>query len=444
MKCFLLVVWLCVGSALPAFGHLFKTTEFTLSNGMPVVVIENHKAPLIKHMVWYKAGAVDEIRGKGGVAHLLEHLMFRGTKLMKKDEFNRQMDEMGAEHNAFTSFDVTVYHQLADINKLEALMAMEADRMRNLAFDAKDFAAEQKIVYQERQQVVENNPAAPFNERLNLLLWGNSPYGQPITGQNDEIMALTFNDARDFYAQYYAPNNAFLVLSGDIEPTLARKLAEKYYGKLPAAEIERAVPKAQTEVFKSTLEMALPNIKTTKTVQKFLLPPRKDLVGSYFDYMVLAEYLGGGETSALYQDLVVEQQAAVSVAADFYYLSRGNCVFSFSARPNEEEKFNWAWFMQIFDDAVAQAMHSLTAEELEKVKRKMIADLVYVNDNPEDAAYWVGYSLAVGLTLDEVENFVEGIQGVSLDGVKKAYDQLMAAPRVDGLLKPQETAEAAQ
>jgi len=119
-------------------------------------------------------------------------------------------------------------------------------------------------------------------------------------------------------------------------------------------------------------------------------------------------------------------------------------VFSFSARPNEEEKFNWAWFMQIFDDAVAQAMHSLTAEELEKVKRKMIADLVYVNDNPEDAAYWVGYSLAVGLTLDEVENFVEGIQGVSLDGVKKAYDQLMAAPRVDGLLKPQETAEAAQ
>lgn len=438
MKRFLVIALLWLGSVFPAFAGLFKATEFTLNNGMQVVVVENHKAPLIKHMVWYKVGAVDEIRGKGGVAHLLEHLMFRGTKLVKGKEFNQKLDELGAEHNAFTSFDMTVYHQLADISKLEALMALEADRMHNLAFNQKAFDAEQKIVYQERQQVVENNPASAFNERFNLLLLGNSPYGQPITGQNDEIMALTYDDARDFYEQYYAPNNAILVLSGDIEPQLAHELAEKYYGKLPSAAIDREEPKEVKDMFKTTLEMSLPNIQAPKMVQKFLLPNYKKLTGTYFDYLVLAEYLGGGETSALYQDLVFEQEVALSVDVNYHYLTRGNSVFSISLRPNSEESFNRVWYVQILDDAVTQAMNNLTEKELEKVKRKMTADLVYINDNPEDVAYWIGYALAIGFKLEDVEGFIDGIKNVTLEGVQEAYRQVKSAAQVEGILLPEE------
>ena len=214
-------------------AKLFNAQEFMLPNGMQVAVIENHKAPLIKHMVWYRIGSVDEDFGKGGSAHLLEHLMFRGTSKVPDADFNHIMDNLGVVSNAFTNYDVTTYHQFADISKLEALMALEADRMQNLNFNDQAFAAEQKIVLQERKQVVENDPESAFDERLNLILWGNSPYSRPITGTEDEIMALSAADIYKFYYQYYAPNNAILVLSGDIDVKTAKKLAEKYYDISP-------------------------------------------------------------------------------------------------------------------------------------------------------------------------------------------------------------------
>src|SRR5574344_2001722 len=175
-------------------ADLFKAEEFFLYNGMQVVVVENHKSPIIKHMVWYKTGAIDEEYGKGGSAHFLEHLMFRGTKGVEDGQFNRIMHENGADSNAFTSYDMTTYHQFADISRLEVLMALEADRMQNLNFDENAFGKEKKVIYQERKQVVENNPASVFNERFNLMLWGNLPYGHPITGLADEILALTYQD----------------------------------------------------------------------------------------------------------------------------------------------------------------------------------------------------------------------------------------------------------
>ena len=440
MKKLLRTLILCMLPILPATAALFKTSEFVLDNGLQVVVIENHKAPLIKHMVWYKAGAVDEIRGKGGIAHLLEHLMFRGTLKNKDGEFNRLMDTLGAESNAFTGHNVTAYHEFADVSTLEALMAAEADRMHELAFDQKAFDTEQKVVFQERQQVVENNPAAPFNERMNLLLWGISPYGQPVTGQNDEIMALSYEDARDFYALYYAPNNAILVLSGDIEPDLARQLAEKYYGKLPTSDVKRTVPAEVTEHYTATLEMALPNIQAVKTEQAFLLPNYQTLKETMYDYAVLAEYLGGGETSALYKDLVLKQQKVVGVAADYHYVTRGNSVFRLVSLPRADEEFDKAQNAVLLQEAMAQAMQNLTVGELEKVKRKMTADLVYLNDNPEDAAYLVGSMLANGFSLTDVEN----IQKVTLEGVQKAYHHLLQASSVYGVLLPEKMKGAAQ
>lgn len=433
----LLLVAFSVVFTVSAQAKLLKTTEFTLNNGMPVVVIENHKAPIVKHMVWYKIGAADEAYGKGGVAHLLEHLMFRGTRGVPDGEFNRWMNELGADSNAFTGHDVTVYHQFADINKLEALMALEADRMQNLAFDEKAFAAEQKIVYQERKQVIENNPSSAFYERMNLLLWGNSPYGQPVTGQNDEIMALTYEDAYDFYNKYYVPNNAILILSGDIEPSLAKKLAEKYYGKLPFRQIEHNAPKEVKSLFSETLEMALPDVQTSRAVWQYLLPNRESLQDAVYDFEVLAEYLGGGETSALYRDLVVEQQSAVAVTADFHYVTRGNGVFKFQLIPDAKEPTDKMLLQESMLTVLENAMANLTEQELEKAKRKMLADLVYVNDNPNDAAYWVGYMMANGFSLEDVENYANKIKNVSLDGVQKAYENLLKAPVVFGLLLPE-------
>ncbi len=415
--------------------ELFKAEEFSLENGLRVVVIENHKAPLIKHMIWYNAGAVDEKYGKGGSAHLLEHLMFRGTKKVKDGEFNSVMHENGVDSNAFTSYDMTVYHEFADVSRLEALMALEADRMQNLNFDEKAFAAEQKIVFQERKQVVENNPSAPFGERLNILLWGNSPYGHPVTGLADEIMSLTAEDVRDFYQSYYAPNNAVLVMAGDINVPTAKKLAEKYYGKIPAREIIKQKIAAENVKFNERLKMKLPQITTPKLVYKYLLPDTETLNDKIYDYMVLAEYLGGGQTSVLYRELVENQRIAVGVSADYSFNASANSVFSLSAIPASQTTM--LALKIAMREARAEALQNLTVEKLEKVKKKMVADLVFANDNPEDAAYWLGYMLTNGFSLAEALNYADKINAVTMDGVLQAAKEVfLNSSEVEGELFP--------
>ena len=419
----------------PAKAGLFKATEFELSNGMRGVVVENHKAPIVKHMVWYQVGAVDETPEQHGLAHLLEHLMFRGTTHTADGEFNRIVNELGAESNAFTGYDVTAYHQFADISRLEALMALEADRMKNLNLLQKHFDAEQKIVFQERKQVVENNPAAPFNERLMMMLYGNSRYGRPIGGYDTDINNLTLAQTKKFYKDFYAPNNAILILSGDIDTETAKTLAEKYYGNIPPKKIKHQKPDTEITAFKTTLTMALPNIQSIKITDKYLLPNYQHLQGNIYDYAVLAEYLGGGETSALYRDLVLDQKVALGVSVDFHFVSRGNCTFSIYMLPTEGLTPEDA--RVLLYEAVESAMSKLTAEKVKQVQRKMTADLVYVNDNPEDAAYWIGYMLSSGFNLKDVENYAENIEKVTLKDVKQAYQNVLNASVVAGTLLPQ-------
>lgn len=415
---------------------LFKAEEFTLENGLHCVVIQNHKAPIVKQMVWYKVGAVDELRGRGGSAHLLEHLMFRGTQKVKDGEFNRILSENGAQSNAFTSYDVTAYHQFADVSRLEVLMALEADRMQNLNFDEEAFKAEQKIVFQERKQVVENNPAAPFSERLSRIFWGNSPYGHPITGLSSEIMALTYDDVRQFYEKYYAPNNAVLVLAGDIDTETARALAQKYYGGIPARPAERTAPELVSDKFSEILTMRLPQITTPKLFYRYMLPKYNAVKGSFYDYLVLAEYLGGGQTSALYRDLVIRHKASVSVAANYQFVSGGNSVFSVSLVP--AEGYDIRQVEHLLRTSLATALQNLTEKKVDKVKRKMLADLVFANDNPEDAAYWVGYMMANGFTLKEILDYENGIEAVTLNGIKEAYAEVFEnSARVEGILLPE-------
>ena len=415
---------------------LFKAEESTLNNGLKCVIIENHKAPLVQQMLWYKAGSVDEEKGKGGSAHLLEHLMFRGTKYAKDGEFNRIMEKYGVSDNAFTSHDVTSYYQFADVSKLEILLALEADRMANLNFDEKAFEAERKIVYQERMQRVENNPSSPFYERMDLILWGNSPYARPVTGLPDEILALKHEDMMNFYRKFYSPSNAVLVLSGDITAEEVRPLIEKYYGSIEAYPVKHAVSPADLRPFNETLEMALPKISAVKVTMRYLLPDHTVLKDKIYDYLVLAEYLGGGTTSALYKDLVLEQEKALSVSASYRFVSRGESVFSFGEVPQYEGEFDREETLTTLRQAADEAVKNLTEKKLEQVKHKMSADLVFVNDEPQSAAEWAGAMLSVGFDLREVQDYEERLNAVTLQGVKKAYEELKKAPQVSGILLP--------
>lgn len=428
-------------AAVCLFAHtaravLFKAEEFTLDNGLQCVVIENHKAPLVMQMLLYKAGSVDEKAGKGGSAHLLEHLMFRGTKSAKDGEFNRITEKYGASDNAFTSHDVTAYHQFADVRYLEIFMALEADRMENLDFDDKAFEAEKKIVYQERMQRIENDPSSPFYEKTDSVLWGDSPYGRPVTGRPQEILGLTSKDITDFYRKYYAPGNAVLVLAGDITAAEARPLVEKYYGGIKPREVKHEENSVQMTPFKTSLTVSLPAVTTAKIYNRCLLPEPKVLKDKVYDFAVLREYLGGGSTSALYKELVLNRKTALGVGAFFNFVTRGESVFGLSEVPqNGTDASEEAKNLQKAADKVVV---ELTEEKLAKTKRKMLADLVFVNDNPETGAEWAGLMLAAGYTLDEVQNYEQKLNAVTLQGVKKAYEMLKSAPCVRGVLLPQE------
>lgn len=444
MNKFILLALFIFGMCQAADAETFKADEFMLDNGLRVVVVENHKAPLVKQMLWYQVGAVDEFRGRGGSAHLLEHILFRGTKKVSGKEFNRIMEQNGAVSNAFTGYNVTAYHQFADVSRLEVLMALEADRMQNLKISEDDFEAERKIVFQERKQVVENNPASPFGERLRQMLWGTSPYGQPITGLPEDIMALKFDETLDFYHKYYAPNNAILVLSGDIDSATARKLTEKYYGKLEKRPVEREQPEVQTEHFEQTLKMQLPKITAPKISITYLLPDHQNLVGSIYDYMVLAEFLGDGETSELYRELVLKRKTALGVSASYNYISRANTTFGISMTPDASVEFSPEKSVEDLQAALKKGMNNLTAERLEQIKRKMLADLVFTNDNPETAAYWIGYMLSLGFSLDEVQNYADRINNVTLEGVKNAFAAVEKASKVVGILLPSDEQDGGQ
>lgn len=420
----------------PANAKLFGAENFFLDNGLQVIVIPNHKAPIVKQMLWYKAGAVDEESGRGGTAHLLEHLMFRGTDKVKGSRLNDILEQNGAESNAFTSLDYTAYHQSLDISKLELAMALEADRMQNLKITPKDFELERDIVFQERKQVVENNPAAPFSESYRRLLWQEHPYGRTVSGTSEEIKSLKIEDVKKFYKDYYSPDNAVLILSGDIDTATAKVLAEKYYGKIKprALASKKEFPKIN-ENLRASLKMELPQINAERLVRTYIAPSYNTDKKEIYNLSVFSKYLGEGETSELYKSLVLDKKLALSVSSDYDFASRSYGRFSISALPAEgvsPEDLNKA-----IDEELAKAVNGLNIDKVNKTKDKMLAGLVYLQDNPFEAASIVGGMAAVGMTVDDIEKHADNIRKVSYQNVKKAANKLFSSSaRIDGILSP--------
>ncbi len=436
-KCkFLFLLLLLFPLAVNAKG-LFGAEEFYLANGMRVIVVPNHRVPVVKHMVWYKNGASDENIGKGGTAHLLEHLMFRGTKDVSGQKFNIMMEENGAESNAFTGQDMTAYHQFLDVSRLELAMLLEADRMVNLQFDNDAFVAERDIVFQERKQRVDNNPVGKFREALNRILWQQHPYSRPITGTDKEIRSLTQKDVSDYYKKYYVPNNAVLILAGDIDVNKARDLATKYYGDLKSREIEETNWPDVSEKFSATLDMQDEKISGVRILRAYIAPSFMKNPENVYDLQVLAAYMGGGDTSKLYKKLVLEQKKLLSISVDYDPVSRSYGIFSISMIPNNGVSSDEA--LKELDKAWQEALSELDEQELDKIKRKLSAGLVYLKDNPEDAAYVVGSMAISGMSLEDIESQEQKIKNVELQRLLNSAKYLVASTsNVTGILRPKE------
>lgn len=416
---------------------MFGAGEFYLNNGMRVLVIPNHRVPIVKHMLWYKTGAADEEIGKGGIAHLLEHLMFRGTKKVSADKFNQLMEENGAESNAFTGMEVTAYHQLSDVSRLELAMALEADRMNNLNIDDIAFIRERGIVFEERKQLIDNNPIARFREKINKVLWQEHPFGRPVTGTDEEILKLTKADAEKFYNDFYAPNNAVLVICGDIDIKTARVLAEKYYANLPIKNIKETKLPNLKNGFRAKIVLSDAEVRSMRIIKVYTAPSLAKNKDAVYPLQILAHYMGGGESSKLYKKLVLEDKKALAVSVDYDPVSKDYGVFQVSMVPVGGLDADEA--IKILENAWDEAIKELDTDEVEKIKHKLLAGLVYLRDNPEDAAYIVGAMACAGAGLDDIENQEQLLRQVRKKQVIDALKSLeQSASQVVGVLLPED------
>jgi len=305
----LAAVLLPLALSLPAArAQVFEPETAMLDNGMQVVVITNERLPVVSHMVWYRVGGADEPRGRSGIAHFLEHLMFKGTTNAPEGEFSEAIRRVGGQENAFTSYDYTAYFQNVPVSALEEMMRFEADRMVNLDLEESDIGPERDVILEERRSRVDNNPAALFREQVQAATYLHYPYRIPLIGWQHEMAELGLDDALAFYERWYAPGNAILVVSGDVTLAEVMPMAERTYGRIPAREIaprERAVEPPQLAARR--LDMTSDQVAEPSFSRRYLAPGYLWGEREYaYPLQVLAEILSGGATSRLYRALVVE------------------------------------------------------------------------------------------------------------------------------------------
>jgi zinc protease len=405
---------------------------------MVVVVVPNHRVPIVSHMVWYKVGAADEVPGKSGLAHMLEHLMFKGTPTVPPGEFSKIVARNGGRDNAFTSSDYTGYFQNVAADRLELVMRMEADRMVNLTLDDDNFRTERAVVQEERRSRVANNPGARLAEQMEAMLFLNSPYHRPVIGWDSEIAALTREDALAFYRRWYAPNNAVLVVAGDVDVATVRPLAEKYYGGLaradtpPRIRTQEPPPEAARRVTISD-----PRVTQPSWSRIYLAPSQRAGETRLAQPLeVLAEIVGGGSTSILYRALVVEQNLAANADAFYDPVAVDLTTFRIGVVPRPgvtPERVEAA-----VDRELARiAKGEIPDGEVERAKTRLRAGVVYARDSLHTGARVLGEALTVGLAVDDVESWPDRVGAVTAAQVAEAAARLLdARGSVTGLLVP--------
>ncbi len=400
---------------------VFNPESFTLKNGMQVVVIPNHRAPIVTHMVWYKVGSADEPRGKSGIAHFFEHLMFKATKNLKSGEFSKTVARNGGRDNAFTSFDYTGYHQNVAVDRLPIVMKLEADRMRNLIIDKVQIEPERQVVLEERRSRTDNSPAAKLGEQINAALFINYPYRDPVIGWDHEIRGLTVEDLRTFYDAWYRPNNAILVVAGDITAEKLRPLAEKYYGGIEAKPVPPRI-RAQEPPHNAARRVILKDARVRQpSWRRLYLAPSLSYGDRKHVYPleVLAQILGGGATSRLYRSLVVDKKLAISAGAFYDGDDLGPSRFGFYASPRPG--ITMKKLEDAMDGEIAQLMDmGVTKKDVARAIATMQAEAIYARDSSGAGARVLGSALASGHTIEDVESWPDRIGNVTAAAINKA------------------------
>lgn len=420
-----------------------RATQFKLANGMEVVVIPDHRAPVATHMVWYRVGAADEQWGKSGIAHFLEHLMFKGTEKIPPGEFSKIVARNGGEDNAFTGHDATSYFQRVAKDRLPLVMEMEADRMANLRLAKDDVLTERKVILEERRSRVDNSPSNILNEQMMAALYQSHPYGVPIIGWEHEISELDRTDATDFYERYYAPNNAILVVAGDVEPAEVKALAEKTYGKLKAHDerVRAARPREPRHAAPVRVTLQDPRAGSA-IVQRFYIAPSYASAekGEAEALDLLMKIAGSGNTSRLYKKLVVEEKKAADAGGWFGGSGLDSDRIGVYALAAQGVPIGDA---EAAMDAVLEDIreNGVTQEELDRARNSFIADLTYGSDNQTTLARRYGWALAVGRSIQDVENWSVELENVTVEDIKRVANKYLNLDQsVTGILLPGKTA----
>ena len=405
-------------------GALAQTTvtserpaSFTLKNGLQVVVIPDHRTPVVTQMIWYKVGSADETPGKSGLAHFLEHLMFKGTSKHPVGEFSQTVLRVGGNENAFTSTDYTGYFQRVPREQLARMMEFEADRMTGLILKDENVLPERDVVLEEFNMRVANNPDARLTEQIMAALYLNHPYGRPVIGWRQEIEKLDREDALAFYKRFYAPNNAILVIAGDVDANDVRPMVEKNFADIPtqpAIPAKRLRPQEPVPAAPRTVTLSDPRVEQPGLRRYYLVPSASTAAAGESPALdVLAQLMGGGSNSYLYRTLVI------SAGAGYQGTALDPSQFSISVTPRPGVEFSQ--IEEAIDKVIAEiAQNPARAEDLERVKTQLIAEAIYAQDNQATLARWYGGALTTGLSIDDIRSWPDRIRAVTAEQVREA------------------------
>jgi zinc protease len=398
-----------------------EVTSFTLDNGMEVVVIEDHRAPVVVHMVWYRIGSADEPVGASGVAHYLEHLLFKATDKLESGEFSATVAANGGSDNAFTSYDYTAYFQRVAADRLELMMDMESNRMNNLVLTERDIETERQVVLEERNQRTENNPNALAREQFRAALYQNHRYGVPIIGWKHEMEQLELEDALDFYDLYYSPNNAILIVAGDVYPDEVKALAEQYYGVIPAESDlpERIRPEEPPQRAERRITFVDPRVSQPYVTRSYLAPERDSGAQEEAAALVyLSELLGGSPfTSDLGIALQFETQTAVFAGTGYSGNSLDDTSFSVTVAPSEGVTLSEA--EAAMDQVIADFLADpIDPERIERIRSQVRASEIYAKDDVSGLARRYGAGLTQGLTIEDIQAWPDVLQAVTEEDIK--------------------------
>jgi zinc protease len=403
-----------------------NTHEFKLGNGMRIIVQEDHRSPVVVSQVWYRAGSIDEVNGKTGVAHVLEHMMFKGTKTIKPGQFSRIIAAAGGRENAFTGRDYTAYFQQLEKSQLPLSIKMEADRMNNLVLTEEEFSKEIKVVMEERRWRTEDQAQSQVYEQFNATVYRAHPYGRPIVGWMNDLENMVAADAKEWYDTWYAPNNALLVVVGDVDPQEVYKLAQKHFGPLKARSLPQRKPQVEPEQKGERRIMVKAQAELPYLLMGFRAPALNDAEQDWEPYALelLAGVLDGNASARLNQDLVRETQIAVSVGASYSMVSRGRqSLFLLEGTPSQGRtvsELEAALLQQVEKIKTA----GVTEEELQRVKAQVIASEVYKRDSMFYQGMQIGQLETMGYSwkiLNDYQARLKAITPQQVQEVAKKY-----------------------